>query len=304
MGLKEQYIKIHNVKNSYEKENSKVGYTTFLNHSGWTDYVIDDNVIYSHRTNEYTKKTFTEGLHVHEFYELIVYVSGNVEYITDNHIVKPEPYSVIWFHPGQMHTATLLSDSKYERYVFYFSKEFFEFNNVEIPMTDFMNTQNSNAFNPSRSCMEEIKSIIEKIDSVLLCDYSYSGLLVKALIVELFGAFNKTDIDIAGHSEPSGIMMQIKNFIDTEYARISTSADIASEFHYSREHISRRFKDTFNISISDYISKRRVLESLPMLRQMLISEVSYAVGFNSQSAYISAFVKNMGCKPSEYKKNK
>ncbi len=302
MSLAEHYIRIHNVNNSYTGENKKTGYTAFVNRSGWTDFVIDDNIIYSHRTNEYTKKTFTEGLHVHEFYELIVYISGNVEYITDDYIVKPRPYSVIWFRPGQMHTATLLSPSKYERYVFYFSKEFFRLNNVEIPMTDFMNGNNSNALNPGVLCSEEIKGIIDKIDSILAKDCAYGGLLAKALITELFGVFNKDDIDVVGRSAPTGIMMQVKNYIDTEYAEISTSEDIAKKFHYSREHISRRFKDTFNISVSDYISKRRVLESLPLLNEILLSEVSYTVGFKSQSAYIAAFVKNMGCLPSEYKK--
>ena len=304
MNLQEQYIKIHNARSSYINETKKTGYTSFKSHSGWTDYIIDKNLVYSHRSNEYTKETFTEGLHVHDFYELIIYIDGNVDYVTDNYIVKPKPYSVIWFCPGQMHTATLLSPSKYERYVFYFSKEFFELNNVVIPMTDFMNTKNSNAFNPGMSYTEEIKAIIEKTDFTLKSDLPYSGLVAKALITELFGIFNKPDTGITGHTASTNILMQIKNYIDNQYAEISSSADVAEKFHYSREHISRKFKDMFNISISDYISKRRVLESLPLLNEMLLSQAAYTVGFKSQSAYISAFVKNMGYLPSEYKKKK
>lgn len=302
MALKEEYIQIHNNYNSYINEIKKVGYTSFESVFGWMDYIIDDNLVYSHRINEYTKESFTEGLHVHDFYELIIYVNGNVDYVTDNYLVTPQPYSVVWFCPGQMHTATLLSQSEYERYVLYFSKEFFELNNIVIPMTDFMNANNINSIKPGTPYTEEIKNIIERIDLTLHSDLPYSGLLAKAFIIELFGIFNKPDINIAEHSSSINILMEIKNYIDNQYAQISSTAEVAEKFHYSREHISRIFKDMFNISISNYISKRRVLESLPLLNEMLLSEVAYSVGFKSQSAYISAFVKNMGYLPSAYKK--
>ena len=160
MSLSEQYIKTHKTKGLYLNECSKQGYTSFYNRCDWTDYIIDKNLIYSHRTNKYTKKTFTEGLHSHEYYELVVYIDGNINYITDNCVSKPEKYSVIWFLPDQMHTATLVSDSEYERYVFYFSKDFFVLNNTFIPLIDFINQQNSNIFFPDIVHTEEIKKLM------------------------------------------------------------------------------------------------------------------------------------------------
>ncbi len=304
MSLSEQYIKTHKTKGLYLNECSKQGYTSFYNRCDWTDYIIEKNLIYSHRTNKYTKKTFTEGLHVHDYYELIIYIDGNINYITDNYVVKPKPYSVMWFLPGQMHTATLVSDSEYERYVFYFSKDFFVLNNTFIPILDFINQQNSNMFFPDFAHTKEIKNILRKIDDKLNSDDLCSGLLAKAAIIELFGIFNSADMTVKKHIISTDFCMEIKNYIDTEYASISTSADIAQKFHYSREHISRKFKDTFNIPVSDYIAKRRVLESLPLLNEMSSSGAAYEVGFKSQSSYIAAFKKNMGCLPSEYKKHK
>ena len=302
MDFSERYINKHRIKKLYLNESVKYGYTSFDSSCHWTDHIIEKNLVFSHRTNEYTKKTFTEGLHVHNYYELVIYVDGNINYITDSHIANPKPYSVIWFKPEQMHTATLLSASKYERYVFYFSDDFFVLNDTKVPMTNFMNCQNSNMFTPDISQTNEIKSILNKIDAHIKSDNFYSGLLVKALIVELFAIFNDADIVVEKHVLSTDFCMEIKNYIDTEYASILTLSDISEKFHYSREHISRKFKDAFNISISDYIAKRRVLESLPLLNEMLTSRAAYEVGFKSQSAYISAFVKNMGCLPSEYKK--
>lgn len=58
---------------------------------------------------------------------------------------------------------------------------------------------------------------------------------------------------------------------------------------------------SFNISIAHYLARRRITESLPLLEHMSVAEVAYTVGFHSQSAFISAFKKNMQCLPSEYK---
>jgi len=304
MPMTEHYIKIHKSKGLYCSETQKNGYTSFSNRNKWTDYIIDNNLVYSHRTNKYTRKNFSEGLHSHEYYELVIYINGNVEYINDNMLIKPQSYSVIWFLPGQMHTATLLSSSNYERYVFYFSKEFFAYNNIIAPMTSFMYSGKVTAFNPDAVTSKEIQNILEKIDDEIISENICGGLIAKALIIEMFGIFNKSDADSPKCTTITDNLMQIKNYIDNEYAFISTSADIAEKFHYSREHISRKFKDKFNISISEYISKRRVLESLPLLFEMSGADAAYTVGFRSQSSYISAFVKNMGCLPSEYKKTK
>ena len=74
MSIAERYIKTHNAKGLYYDEKKKYGYTSFYNCDNWTDYIIDSNLIYSHRINEYTRKNFTEGLHIHEYYELVIYI--------------------------------------------------------------------------------------------------------------------------------------------------------------------------------------------------------------------------------------
>lgn len=300
MALAGQYLDFH--KDSYIKEEKKKGYSSFVSCHSWTDHIIDEGIIFSHRTNSYTKKTFTEGLHVHQYYELIIYIDGNVEYIKDNFSLKPKPCSAVWFFPGQMHTATLLSPSDYERYVFYFSEDFFTLNDIHIPMTDFMKSDGANIFYPESDSAGKIKSLLEKIDEAVNTSLPYGGLLAKALIIQLFDIFNKSEMNARDLPASPDPMIEVKNYIDKEYSSISTSFDIAEKFHYSREHLSRKFKDRFNITISDYISKRRILESLSLLFDMPGAEVSYAVGFKSQSAFISAFRKNMGCLPSEYKK--
>lgn len=98
-------------------------------------------------------------------------------------------------------------------------------------------------------------------------------------------------------------MALVKKYIDMKYANIQSVLEVAEHFYYSREHLSRAFKSSYNISISEYLRNRRVVESTKLLSTISVAEAAYTVGFNNQSAYISAFKSHMGCLPSEYKKS-
>ena len=302
MPMTTQYLKTHQFQQSYTSH-TLTPCPRYTNKKGWTDIVVDDHLIYSHRDTYYTPKTFTEGLHTHDYYELLIYICGDVEYIRNNTLIKPTPYSVIWFLPGEMHTARLRSASRYERYVLYFSNDFFTHNGTVIPMTDFMQHHQSSALLPSHISADEISSLLQKADAATQTPAAFSGLLIKAYLTEIFGILNKPDLTITTGETLTEEIMKVKNYIDKKYAVIPSTTAIAEHFHYSREHLSRKFKDSFNISISDYLAKRRITESLSLLSQMRGADAAYAVGFRSQSAYISAFVKNMGCLPSEYKRS-
>lgn len=298
MTLDKQYIELHKNKGCYFWENQNNGCRTSACNGMWVDNIIDENLIYSHRKNSYTKSNFTEGLHTHEYFELIIYISGNVEYVKDDLLITPTPYSIIWFLPSQMHTARLKSSSEYERHVFYFSKDFFKFNNVNTDILNFTDKQNIFA---ECSDYNIVQTLLNKISYHLNSNTNYGGLLTKAYITELFGIFNADTVGMSEAIFLDDAMMQIKNYIDANYAMIQSTYELSEKFYCSREHLSRTFKKSFNISISDYIAKRRVLESLPLLSKLGGAKTSYTVGFKSQSSYIRAFVKNMGCLPSEYK---
>lgn len=303
MKISDQYIRSHEIKGTYSSTSYGSACTGYKNRSGWIDRVIDGNMIFSHRDTVYTSRDdFTEGLHMHEYYELLIYIGGDVEYIKDNSVIRPLPLSAIWFAPGQVHTARLISPSRYERYVMYFSDDFFELDGNITPVTDFMKKSGAFAVSLGKNVADEILTALKKADAAAKSDQSYAALIAKAYILQIFGALSASDEIALDGDRLDEDIAEVKDYIDREYAFILSTADIAEHFYYSREHLSRKFKSRFNISISDYLTRRRITESLALIGKMTVAEASYAVGFRSQSSYIAAFVKNVGCLPSEYKK--
>ena len=302
MGMAARYVAFHKKQGGYRAMAERAGYGEYRNKQGWTDHRVGEHLVFSHRVNSYTKQTFTEGLHTHEYFELLLYVGGDVEYIIDDRMIRPAPFTAIWFAPGQMHTARLRTPSRYERYVFYFSPSFFSFEGKSLPMTAFAAETESVARRLPEGHAREARWLLEKLEAACAGKEDYLPLLLSSYLVAFFGILNDPKLQHDHGDLFCDTVAQVKQYIDREYASIQTVSEIAEAFYYSREHLSRLFGESFQISISESLSKRRVTESLALLARMNVTDAAYAVGFRSQSAYIAAFEKNVGCKPSEYKK--
>ena len=98
-------------------------------------------------------------------------------------------------------------------------------------------------------------------------------------------------------------VLKLKEYIDTHYMSIASLTDVAEHFFYSREHASRIFKKHFDITLSEYLLRRRILESGKLIMDgKSVTDSAYAVGFNSMSAFIRGFREITGVSPSEFKK--
>jgi len=271
----------------------------------WKNFFVDEQMMFSHRCNHYANRwqySRDNELHAHGYYELVIHVRGKTEYIQNDKHIHPAPFTVTWCRPGNMH-AVRLSPCEYERYLFYFSPDFFyPDSEQDFPILHFMQIADAFALQIDDSRIQALQALLDRIEQTLQADIPYKILLAKALIVELFAFFNTAELDPFESQNLTDPIAEIKKFVDKNYADITCIEQIAAEFHYSREHLSRKFKHRFNTSISEYLSRRRVIESTQLMSQLSITEDCYAVGLRTPSVYIAAFRKNMGCLPSEYKK--
>ncbi|MBO5746983.1 MAG: AraC family transcriptional regulator [Clostridia bacterium] len=79
--------------------------------------------------------------------------------------------------------------------------------------------------------------------------------------------------------------------------------DIADELHVSRCYISRLFSRRLHIGFNDYINSLRVRNACEMLKttDMSVTEVAYAVGYNSVRTFDRSFLNVRGMTPKEYR---
>lgn len=76
-------------------------------------------------------------------------------------------------------------------------------------------------------------------------------------------------------SQPSDSTMQelpeairrIKDYVDAHFAEFSTVNEMAASLFYSREYVSRLFRQYLNTTVSDYIRKRRIAMSRDLIAE-------------------------------------
>lgn len=304
--IMKNYVKQHTEQDLYEIDSPEAGYI-YTSKNGWKDFAINDSMIFSHRDNEYTPETFYEGFHSHGYYEVVFYISGNIEYVCENDVFRPNTGMIVASLPDTMHTARLVSDSEYHRFVFYFRRDFFTYCGEELPLPMFFGANGGfGAFQPDEALYEKLFRLASEAETAALMASPEGRALAYSYIIQFFALLSGISVDEAGDNDklPENVA-RIKKYIDTYYSTIEGVSEIASYFFYSREHASRLFRQYFNITLSEYLMQRRVAESAKLLVDgQSVTQACYAVGFRSVSSYINAFRRIMGCLPSEYKRRR
>lgn len=94
-----------------------------------------------------------------------------------------------------------------------------------------------------------------------------------------------------------------KPYLENDFSLLSFSENI----NIAPKIISQSINSKSNSNFNDFINKYRLKESADLLinkskKELSISEIYYAVGFNSKSTFNTLFKKTHGMTPSEYRK--
>lgn len=100
------------------------------------------------------------------------------------------------------------------------------------------------------------------------------------------------------------IVLDTLEYIDNNiYTQISLD-DLSNRLYFNKDYIMRVFKKELNLTIIDYINRKKIYNSLKGLRETddLILKIALKYGFSSQEYYSETFTKIMGVNPHTYRK--
>ncbi len=279
----------------------------YLDIANWKNHFINDMLSYSYRDTAYNRKTYPSNLHYHDYYELVVFEEGDIEYICDGNVYHPKYGDIVLIPNGKFHMSVIHCDStRYKRHVFYLYPSAFDtmghgaltsflkgLKDGEILAFDSLETR--------RKFMDLLGQLKDTLDS---SPSPLKDALGLSYIIQIFYLLNQKNCQpkTETSSLPENILM-LQRYIDENFSQISSVSQVAEHFFYSREYVSRLFRKYFDITISDYITKRRISGSQSLIMQGLpMIDIAYKVGFGSLSTFIRAFRTVTSMTPSEYRK--
>ncbi|WP_113930443.1 response regulator [Bacillus sp. P14.5] len=100
-------------------------------------------------------------------------------------------------------------------------------------------------------------------------------------------------------------MQQIEEYLQQHYQEDITLQEIADRFYLSREYISRKFKQDYKATITDYLTSIRMDRAKKLLENphLKIYEVAYGVGYQNEKYFSKVFKKQEGVTPNEFRQS-
>ncbi|WP_336659055.1 helix-turn-helix transcriptional regulator [Leucobacter sp. USHLN153] len=99
-------------------------------------------------------------------------------------------------------------------------------------------------------------------------------------------------------------LRRVRDRIDREYARPLDVETLARGIGYSAGHLSREFRAAYGESPYSYLMTRRIERAMTLLRRgdQSVTEVCYAVGYNSLGTFTTRFTELVGVSPGRYRR--
>lgn len=97
---------------------------------------------------------------------------------------------------------------------------------------------------------------------------------------------------------------ELTKYIRTNFGQKLTLELLAERLHFSREYLSRCFKEYTGKNISEFIAETRISHAKQMLRSLSFSieYIGEYCGYQSPATFQKAFKKIVGVSPSEYRR--
>ena len=147
--------------------------------------------------------------------------------------------------------------------------------------------------------------------------YFVNKVVLKALRQpEIFAGIDQSDVvkyqgSTMSQDQVEDQKEKLLNLIDTEKLYLNPQislAELAERMSLSSKHLSQVINQSFDKSFFDFINSYRVREVQRILKEssdekLTVLEAMYEAGFNSKSSFNTAFKKETGQTPTEFRKS-
>lgn len=254
---------------------------------------------FAHKLNGHTLPSDDFKKHMHDFYELIFFVHGDVDYMIESKSKKLVANDIILIPAGLLHYGVANVDVEYERYVLKFPLRL-------INDTLAKEIQDFTCFSGNYPALKELFIKLDNIYNNYSDEHKYI-LMVNTLSEILINMQNKSKVSdelIGVYHNP--VVSKVIAYINENIKKNITLTDICNDLNFSRAHISNEFSRVMKIPVMTYIRYKKIIAAHQKILEgnVKINEVAYEYGFEEYSTFYRNYIKIIGKPPySNTKKN-
>ena len=251
------------------------------------------------------------GFHLHNEYEIYVFISGDVDYMVEQKKYPLVHGDVLLFNNKEIHKPTFLTRIPYERYVIQFNPLAiapFHCANLDL-LACFEQRGNgeNNLIRLPQKRREQLLTLLNPmVDTWAGREPGYEILLLSQLLQLLYFLNQEyvSCIQASSISEPlAPPLSSIVAFIDKNLHQDLSLDTLQKLFYINKNYLCKLFKQQTGTTIHSYIVHKRVALAKQLLSAgHTVTETCQMCGFNDYANFIRTFKQMTGVSPARYKK--
>ena len=254
----------------------------------WFDTVTADSV---------ESRTYA-GSHTHSFYELQLIFQGSCNYICAENDFSLSEGDILLIPNNVPHRYVSCSD---------------ELLKISIAFSLHAATPVAEALSQTGVKVAALtEDIRENADYIFhhACreDLFLPSILSGRILEILYAVCSQLQIDLTdpNRKTPDPRFLVARNYIHQNSRQLLSCEAVAQECGYSSKQLSRIFKHHTGKTLYEYISHARIQEATALLLDSTqsIQQVSFLMGFENESSFVSFFKRHCGVTPGNFRKQK
>jgi AraC-like DNA-binding protein/quercetin dioxygenase-like cupin family protein len=153
---------------------------------------------------------------------------------------------------------------------------------------------------PVNSLLHEMLLYTERFKGAILPSDSCFPFLtaIRSILPELSENHLQTALPVSDNQR----LRPVLRYLDEHFAKVITARGLAEQFAMSERTLSRLFQTELSISFLQYLKQLRMVKAVEMILQteITLSEIAYATGYQSLSAFSNTFQQFTNLRPSQF----
>jgi AraC-like DNA-binding protein len=262
----------------------------------------------------YRDAEWSKGLSIHETFEMVYIKSGKGTFEIGGQNAEVGSNDIVIIKPHQHHKLSVASNGSCDFIVLYFKFMNKSHHTLsETSLEDFINfvsSKESGAFIKLKvSQKNDIIVLLNRVLKEKASDQLGSDLLNYLMLMELFVLISRAlkaewENSIKNKSPKiKELMASAISFIQNNYEREISIADIAKYVFLSPSYFTRAFKEDTGLSPMQYLLNIRIKRACELLAEtdLKVGDIAHSVGFSNQQRFNDMFKKQIKMTPMQYR---
>ncbi|MBQ5757720.1 MAG: helix-turn-helix domain-containing protein [Clostridia bacterium] len=255
--------------------------------------------------------------HSHQFYEIVYVADGFTLHSCNGQVKMLVAGDLFFVKPGEEHNY--INSYQTKVYNCLFQKEALGFLLDELsslPGLDFMFSDTAEEAGDDMRILHadiserrNIETALEKIAAERKEQNAGWKTSLRARLVSFLIRYARMyEAQIKVHTQSGedyyGYVYRILQYINSNYSREITMADLSAVTGLSSDYMARKFKAAMHMSPSEYVRKFRISRAMELLctTDLSVAEIAHRTGFSDISLFSRVFKQAVGLPPASYRK--